>query len=287
MHLLGRFSEAVAMQQSLIADLSNKEHPDMSIRSQWNLLINAMYGLASNFCSLQEFQKSMDISNEAITKYGQDLDPDEPVIVGLRELICLANLGLGKTREGDVLVKLEAVYESRKKTHGNSHPNTLIAMDNVAKAYTDLKLYKQSWDLQQRCVQLMKESLGPDHPMTKYQLDKLAQFPEEHRRPRAWRRLALVYREEVLEKMTAELGLDAPMTLGYMSRLAMELYVCGMPQKALDVQERVVKLLSTASGEEQIDIGREREDLDMMRKAVKIRKVVHWMLPGKGLGTTK
>ncbi|KAH7370755.1 tetratricopeptide repeat domain protein [Rhexocercosporidium sp. MPI-PUGE-AT-0058] len=285
-HHLGRWTEAALLQERLIADLAASDFSTHSPDEFTHMILTAIEGLASNYCSLGHHQKALDTCTAGIATYGLALDAQNLVILGLREVMVLANLGLGNVKES--LESAEAILESRKKRLGGSHFMTLVAMENLARACEGVGAWKREWDLLERLLGLLRVSLGDEHPLTKEILWRLAILPARHKLPRSSpvRKKALVYREEVVQMMEKDFGERRLCTVRYKAEFAMELYNVGMFERAVVVQEGVVTCFERGveGGEElgEAEKERERKYLEMMRKAVKVRKVVGWLVPRKG-----
>ncbi|KAL5326083.1 hypothetical protein ACEPPN_007221 [Leptodophora sp. 'Broadleaf-Isolate-01'] len=287
-HLLGRWSEAATLQEHLITDLEASDFSTHSPDEFINMILTAILGLASNYCSQGQYQKALDTCAAGIAKYGLALDAQNLAILGLREVMVLANLGLGNVKEG--LASAETIFESRKGRLGGNHPMTLVAMENLGKAYEEAGMFGRAWDTQERLLGLMRGSLGYEHPQTKSVLYRLANLPARHKLPRSRWKKALVYREEVARLLAVDFGEGSLCTVRYKAEFAIELYKARMFERALEVQEGVVRgfeeLREEGLGGENLvtekEMEREKRDLDMMRKAVKVSKVVGWLVPRKG-----
>ncbi|KAG4442234.1 hypothetical protein IFR05_002283 [Cadophora sp. M221] len=287
-HLLGRWSEAATLQERLIADLTASDFSAHSPDEFIKMILTAILGLASNYCKQGQHQKALDTCTAGIARYGHSLDAQNFAILGLREVMVFANLGLGNVSEG--LASEEAIFESRKGRLGASHPMTLGAMENLGRACEEARLFGRAWETQVRLLGFVRESLGFEHPQTKDVLYALASMPARCRLPRSRWRKALVYREEVLRMMESDFGEQSLYTIRYKAEFAMELYKARVFERALEVQEEVVKAfealeLEFGEGSSGVEKEKEREkkDLDMMRKAVKVTKVVGWLVPVKRL----
>ena len=60
----------------------------------------------------------------------------------------------------------EEVYKLRKEQLGESHPDTLVAMNNLAMTYCDLGRLQEALELQEKVYKSCVEQLGETHPDT-------------------------------------------------------------------------------------------------------------------------
>ena len=71
--------------------------------------------------------------------------------------------------------KLEIqVLDARKKIFGEEHPDTLLAMGNLASTYSDLEKYTEAEELQIKVLDARKKILGEEHPKTISAMGNLA-----------------------------------------------------------------------------------------------------------------
>ena len=284
MHDLSQFTESATLLETLIADLNASSFAATDPATFTRKILGFIHGLASNYCSLDLHQKAIDTCTDGINKYGLHLSPDNLDVLGLKEVIAIAKLHLSNVTE--VLPLAETILEVRSKAYGLAHPSTLIAMRTCFRAYSESGMYDRAWDVQERCVGFMRETFGMEHMQTKQAMFALAEFPLKHDLPRRKWKKALVYREEVLRLMRAEYGEGELRVWEYMAELAMELFRVGDVRRAVEVQEEVVRGLEQLVGVEGRDgteklLERKRGDLVMMRKAMKARRMVGWLVPGK------
>lgn len=61
----------------------------------------------------------------------------------------------------------ERALKGQEKTLGNTHPDTLMSVYNIASIYHDLKDYGKAEELYQRVLNGYKAQLGKDHESTK------------------------------------------------------------------------------------------------------------------------
>ena len=66
-----------------------------------------------------------------------------------------------------------AVYNARKEILGETHPDTLASLNNLANSYSDLGDYNKACKLQNAVYNASKEILGETHPDTLASLNNL------------------------------------------------------------------------------------------------------------------
>ncbi|PVH82960.1 hypothetical protein DL98DRAFT_487647 [Cadophora sp. DSE1049] len=278
---LSQFTESATLQQSLIGDILASSLADTDPATFTNLILSVILGLASNYSCLGLHQKAIDTCTRSINEYGLHLPPENPAVLGLREVITIANLRIGNVTES--IPATETILSVRTKACGPAHPMTLMAMGTCFCAYSEAGMYDRAWDVQERCVSVLRDTYGDEHPQTKQAMFALAELPLKYDLPRMKWRKALVYREEVLRLMREEYGDRELRTWVYVAELAMEWFRVGEVARALEMQGEVVRGLEKLfglDGEGEL-LKRARKDLVMIRKAFKARSMVGWLVPGK------
>ncbi len=125
-----------------------------------------------------------------------------------------------------------------QEARGPDHPDTLMAMNNLANAYFALSRNAEALKLREETVALYKKTLGPDHPDTLRSMGNLATSLETaHRHAEA-----LKLREETLALRKAKLGADHPSTLISMSALGDSYASIGRHADALKIREETLAL---------------------------------------------
>lgn len=269
-----RFAESLSIQQDVLAIATSMDNLDQ--------FCSVSAGLGANYCSVSKYQLAITTCNTALAKAENASDTDyqrDQLILALREVCAMANLSLGNF--ATALESAQHVFEGRKRLFGKAHIHTLIAMDNLARAYAACKLCSQSWDLQEDMIRLMKASLGVDHPMTKHAIMMLAIFPERCKMGRRVRKQAILYRLEVLGMMRRDFGEVNATVLDYMRGIENEYWACGVLSKAVEMKEQVVLELRGLVGETGWDVPGEEKELAWMQRVVGTRSAVLGWLPGQ------
>ena len=99
---------------------------------------------------------------------------------------------------------------------GDSHPDTLIIMNNLAGTYNHQGKYRDAEVLFKQCLDKRKEILGENHPSTLTTMNNLALFYNHQGKYRD----AEVLFKQCLAKMKEVLGESHPDTLATMNCLA-------------------------------------------------------------------
>ncbi|KAJ7106940.1 P-loop containing nucleoside triphosphate hydrolase protein, partial [Mycena epipterygia] len=145
------------------------------------------------------------------------------------------------------------VLEKRKNMLGEGHPDTLTAMNNLARTYCSLGKLKEAEELQVMAeklhvavVEKRKNVLGEDHPDTLTNMHNLAKTYRTLGKLDEAEELQLV----VLEKSKTILGEDHPDTLTIMSNLAQIYHIMGKLEEAEKLQVVVVEKRKTVLSED-------------------------------------
>src|SRR2546423_2847370 len=110
----------------------------------------------------------------------------------------------------------EQVLELRKRVSGEEHPDTILAMGNLARTYADMGETIRARDLQEQALELRKRVSGEEHPSTIVAMSNLASTYAEMGRNIQARNL----KEQVLELRKRILGERHPSTIVAMGSLA-------------------------------------------------------------------
>jgi tetratricopeptide (TPR) repeat protein len=138
-------------------------------------------------------------------------------------------------RDAEVMKMAETAAEGLERTLGPDHPDTLIALDNLAVAYRDAGRHPEALALLERLRDARTAKVGPDHPLTLTTLNNLAvAYRDAGRDPEA---LALL--ERVRDVKLAKLGPDHPDTIDTLNHLAVAYLAFGRVPEALAMLERV------------------------------------------------
>jgi tetratricopeptide (TPR) repeat protein len=143
----------------------------------------------------------------------------------------------------------ERVLEVTTRALGEEHPDTLIAMDNLAEALRVQGDHAGARSLQEIVVEAMARVLGEEHPETLGSMNNLAAT--------LWMQGdqagAMRLQERALDARTRLLGEEDPRTLTSMCNLAEILRAQGHLEAARRLQERAAEAMVRVLGEEHPD----------------------------------
>jgi tetratricopeptide (TPR) repeat protein len=171
----------------------------------------------------------------------------------------------------------EKELQVRQKTLGNEHPDSLIAMNNLAISYSDLGHRQEAMELREKVLEASQRTLGSEHPDTLGTMDNLANSYSYLGR----RQEAMELREKVLEARQRTLGSEHPDTLTTMNNLANSYSDLGHRQEAMELREKVLEARQRTLGSEHpdtlgtmdnlaisySDLGHRQEAIELLEKA--------------------
>ncbi|KAJ7921631.1 hypothetical protein B0H13DRAFT_2267779 [Mycena leptocephala] len=165
---------------------------------------------------------------ESVLRVNREFSPD------FRSKYGLVYNQAGKYTEAKDLRK--AVLDKQQQLLGDDHPDTLVAMGNLAATYQQLKEFTKAEELEVVVLEKRKQLLGDDHPDTLLAMGNLATT--------YWQLKEFTKAEElevvVLEKRKQLLGDDHPDTLLAMDNLAA---TCGQLKEFTKAEELEVVVL--------------------------------------------
>jgi hypothetical protein len=181
----------------------------------------------------------------------------------------------GRVREAMEL--REQVLEARRRTLSSEHPDTLIAMNNLANSYSDLGRRQEAMELSEQVLEARRRTLGSEHPNTLIAMNNLANSYSDLGR----RQEAIELREQVLEASRRTLGSEHPNTLIAMNNLANSYSDLGRRQEAMELSEQVLEARRRTLGSEHPDTLRaitglaiSYSDLGRRQEAIELREQV-------------
>lgn len=310
LYMAGRHAESITLMESLLKIATEKD--DIV------LFVSASNNLAGNYIALAQYAEAKSVAELAITKLKAAKttidgginpilnptpnDSEDNVHLGLYEVLGLADLSLGFPAAS--LSSAELVFHGRLKIHGEKHTHTLYGMGNLAAALEGCGLWERAWDVHERLVRLLRESLGDEHVGTRRAVGIAAEFwwrwykgmgvsaGNANRRSRGGpngkfgrevRRKALGYRVLVFEAMCRDFGNEDTSTLIYMRELSKEYFESGEVERGVEVQERLMEVLERGvelgNWEENEWVVLQRKELKRMKKLVGLRRVVGACVP--------
>jgi tetratricopeptide (TPR) repeat protein len=141
---------------------------------------------------------------------------------------------------------LERALDIRKKVLGEDHPDTAMALNNLANLLSDQSSYEEAQPLYERALAIRKKVLGEEHSLTAASLNNLAlllsdQGSYEEARP---------YLERALDIYVKVLGEEHPNTASTLNNLANLLYDQSSYEEARPLYERTLDIYVKVLGEE-------------------------------------
>ena len=155
--------------------------------------------------------------------------------------------GLGEPDKAIAL--LEKARATLPAKLGPEHPDTLVSMNSLARAYQAAGKLRLALPLFEETLKLTKAKLGPEHPDTLASMNNLALAY----RAAGKLDLALPLFEETLKLMKAKLGPEHPDTLTSMNNLAGAYQAAGKLDLALPLYEETLKLRKAKLGPDHPD----------------------------------
>ncbi|KAJ7854241.1 hypothetical protein B0H13DRAFT_1189095 [Mycena leptocephala] len=142
-----------------------------------------------------------------------------------------------------------AVLEQRKQVLGDDHPDTLLAMGNLASTYQHLGKFQRAEELEVVVLEKRKQVLGDDHSDTLWAMGSLASTYKHLGKFQQAEELEVI----VLEKRKRVLGDDHPDTLLAMSNLASTYQKLGEFRKAEELEVVVLEKRKQVLGDDHPD----------------------------------
>src|ERR1700722_6584926 len=175
-------------------------------------------------------------------------------------------VGIGKNYDGYeytkfALVQYEAGYwkeaeelqvqvmETRKRTFGAEHPDTLTSMNNLASTYMNQGRLKDAEELQVQVMETRNRMFGAEHPDT---LTSMGNLASTYRNQGKWKD-AEELEVQVMETRKRILGTEHPDTLTSMSNLASTYWNQGRLKDAEELEVQVMKTRKRILGAEHPD----------------------------------
>jgi tetratricopeptide (TPR) repeat protein len=138
-------------------------------------------------------------------------------------------------RDVEVLEMAESAAKGLERTLGPDHPDTLMTIAKLARAYSDAAKFPEAIALFERVCDAQIKRLGPDHPVTLTTLNNLALAYKETGKLSD----AIAIHERVRDAQIAKLGRDHPLTLTTLDNLALAYEETAKLPAAIALFERV------------------------------------------------
>jgi tetratricopeptide (TPR) repeat protein len=153
----------------------------------------------------------------------------------------------GRWKEGEELeVK---VLEARRRVLGEEHPDTIIAMANLASTYWKQGRSKEAEELDIKVLEVRRRVLGEEHPDTIIAMANLASTYWNQGRSKEAEELNV----KVLEASRRVLGEEHPDTIIAMANLASTYWKQGRSKEAEELNVKVLEARQRVLGEEHPD----------------------------------
>ena len=151
----------------------------------------------------------------------------------------------------------ERLVAARERVLGPDHPDTLVAQNNLANAYSDAGRTAEAIPLHEQNLAARERDLGPDHPDT---LGSRSNLAVDYR---AAGRLdeAISLDEQTLASFERVLGPDHPDTLRSRNNLAVDYWAAGRLDEAISLDEQNLAARERVLGPDHPDTLQSRNNL--------------------------
>ena len=265
------------LQNDLLAQVSsrrqlagnNKPDPDLKVRQA---LDRAAAGVAGKFGSQPQVEAAI---RRTIGNAYLDLGLDVPAQEQLQQALELDRRSFGANSPQTVQVldllgqayflhakyaesaaALRTVMDSRMKTLGSRHPDTILALSSFALVEGRLRNNQLAEQLAQQAIRNSISAFGPEHPLTLLARANLGKIylgqdvlPAGLRTPRIFDRAAEIFRS-VLEDRRRVLGAEHPDTLDSMTDLSTALHRLGRFAEAEAKERQIMAIRDRVWGPE-------------------------------------
>ncbi|MGO9464529.1 MAG: tetratricopeptide repeat protein, partial [Isosphaeraceae bacterium] len=188
--------------------------------------------------------KVVELLDHAVKDLERSLAGQELMQATLYTAIGQTYTGLGMPRESFVV--FERAFEIRRAKLGESRPETLESMNNLASAYHDAGRFDLAIPLLETTLAGRRALLGEDHHDAIETMNDLA--VAYWKNGQASRSIPLY--EATFAKIRVELGDDHVDTLTVMDNLAVAYTAAGKPEKAIPLHQKALAKLRTQLGDE-------------------------------------
>ena len=188
---------------------------------------------------------------------------DKPIVscyAGSDQVEMAARFALAFVENGRLWSAMELfkkVLEARQRTLGSDHPDTLMAMNNLANSYSDVGRRQEAMELREKALEASQRTLGNEHPDTLRAMNNLANSYSDVGR----RQEAMELRKKALEASQRTLGNEHPNTLGAMNNLANSYRDAGRRQETMELREKALEARQRTLGNEHPDTLRAMNNL--------------------------
>jgi tetratricopeptide (TPR) repeat protein len=275
----GSYKEALEIRQELLKRARAQDGASAGS------IVAAAVRVAGNHTSLGFHQEAIDLCEDTIEEFEGVLSEGSPYMFNVWEVLGEATFQNKKPKEARVfLEKALECYSKRELPDQNFYGVEVLR--RLAILYCDLELPKKARAAQHQYIAQMKKTYGVDDPRTVLAVAKYKEFETPgtlsilnslQRRARG-----IAPTREAFERHRSMQGQTHVETLLCMSQLAWDYYQCGAFEKAIVLQEELVKLNTQKWGKDHGNTIHALKNLTQMRKKAAIRKDFYWWLPKKG-----
>jgi hypothetical protein len=247
--------------------------------TDYSLVLQTVACLGVSYNSLGEYRTSLNLCKEVMEmeRFGDCLKDEVPAILSIYMVMGGALSGLKRPKEA-LTWSTKAVLGTQKH-YGMAHSMTSTAMGYLARNYEDLNDLEKACDWQEKCVNSIRDSLGPSHPTKISQEEMLMDFVARRRRNPLLRKKVLARRKACLDQLSQQVGDKDFRTLGCQARLAQDYFSCASLKKAMRMQEICIEAMIQEFGQDDERTAEVIAQLATTKRWIKIRKVVYWWLP--------
>jgi tetratricopeptide (TPR) repeat protein len=143
----------------------------------------------------------------------------------------------------------EVALTIRQEFLGQTHPYTLLSMNNLATVLRNQGKYEQAEEIHRQTLRLREEVLGKDHPDTLMSMNNLATVLRDQGK---YEQAEEMYRQ-TLRLIEEVLGKDHPNTLASMNNLATVLGDQGKYEQAEEIYRQTLRLREEVLGKDHPD----------------------------------
>ncbi|WP_331727139.1 FxSxx-COOH system tetratricopeptide repeat protein (plasmid) [Streptomyces sp. NBC_01213] len=224
----GRTTEAIALQDSVLADLerlSGPDHPET---------LTARSALANSYGQAGRTTDALMLQESVLADLERVLGPDHPHTLTTRNNLANSYGQAGRTT--DALKLQESVLVDSERILGPDHPDTTSTRNNLANSYGQAGRITEALILRETVLVDSERILGPDHPHTLTARSNLAHSLRQAGRDTE----ATILEEAVFRAQERISGPDHPDTLTIRHNLANAYGHAGRTTEAISLHEAVL-----------------------------------------------
>lgn len=273
LQILGRYRESIEWLDPLLKDLPRDSH--------YTVFLNPIICLAISYSGLNEYRTSFELCKKALDQFDGITPVDDPLMLELYKAMGDALIGLKRPKEALIFAKKALL--GTQKTFGPQHESSFLAIQYMTHVYAALGDFKKACKWQEKCVNFMKDSLGPNHPTTIDAEEALVGYTAQQKSYILSRRKIIPRRKALLDKMNLQFGERDWRTLDCQSRLVWDYFACSSMQMAILIQEKWVEIMIEEFGREDNRTIEGIADLSRIKMLMEIRNAIYWWVPQRYL----